>query len=136
MSTTGKVMAMKNIHLDKAKYSEAQLDRLLQELKLLITCCHNNVVSYYGVGLLPPNQSPPTTLVVIMEYVPCGSLQGILEKFGPLADLTCRGYIRDILRGLEYLHSQTIVHRDIKPANILLEKDGCCKLADFGTAGV
>lgn len=37
--------------------------------------------------------------------------------------------MRNILAGLEYLHSHNIVHRDIKGANILVDKDGICKLA-------
>ena len=43
-------------------------------------------------------------------------------------------YTRQILIGLDYLHSQRVVHRDIKGANILVEKSGRIKLADFGMA--
>ena len=43
-------------------------------------------------------------------------------------------YIKDILKGIAFLHEQQYVHCDIKPENVLLTAEGTCKLADFGTA--
>ncbi|XP_028409493.1 serine/threonine-protein kinase 24-like [Dendronephthya gigantea] len=44
--------------------------------------------------------------------------------------------IREILSGLEFLHGKGILHRDLKPSNVLVDIEGCMKLADFGISRV
>ena len=53
------------------------------------------------------------------------------EKLDP--DLA-RSYLRDVVKGLEYLHYQKIIHQDIKPENLLVTKDGRVKISDFGVS--
>ncbi|MFJ6755731.1 AAA domain-containing protein [Streptomyces sp. NPDC091273] len=48
------------------------------------------------------------------------------DDFWPIA--------RDILSGLQAIHSEGYVHRDVKPENVLITANGRFKLADFGTA--
>ena len=43
-------------------------------------------------------------------------------------------YTKEMLQGLNYLHSHRIIHLDIKGANILVDQSGSCKLADFGAS--
>ncbi|KAI9175738.1 hypothetical protein H9P43_006102 [Blastocladiella emersonii ATCC 22665] len=51
-----------------------------------------------------------------------------------LSEAECRHIFRDVVVGIEYLHTQGIIHRDIKPANLLRAVDGTVKVSDFGVS--
>jgi hypothetical protein len=69
---------------------------------------------------------------VIMEYVAGPSLREILDAAPTgLGAAKSAFFLREVGKGLTYLHDCGIVHRDLKPGNIFYE-DGYVKIGDYG----
>jgi serine/threonine protein kinase len=59
-------------------------------------------------------------------------MRKLLRRLGKLQENDARLYIAEILLAIQYLHKREIIFRDLKPDNIVIDKDGHCKLTDFG----
>lgn len=73
---------------------------------------------------------------VIMEYVSGPSLSDLLkESAGGLGVQKAAFFLREISKGLSFLHESGIIHRDLKPGNIFYE-NGYVKIGDYGLTKV
>ena len=120
---TGTLMAVKSVKMEPSSMKDAE-----SEIQLLKTLHHENIVRYLGAEM------DSKYLHIFQEWVPAGSVTTMLSKFGPFPLTVIRNYFLQILRGLQYLHTNHIMHRDIKGSNILVNDDGIVKLADFGAS--
>ncbi len=74
------------------------------------------------------------TYYIAMEVVEGGTLDHHLHVSGAIPERTALKITRDLLGALQYAHEKGLIHRDIKPSNILFDREGKCKLSDFGLA--
>jgi len=103
--------------------------RFLREARAAAAVSHDRVVTIHAVE--PADGLP----YLVMEYVTGVSLQGRLDRDGPLPPRDIARIGLQAANGLSAAHDQGLVHRDIKPANILLENGvERVKITDFGLA--
>jgi TonB family protein len=101
--------------------------RFLQEMRLLGTLKHPNIVTVFDCG--EHEQQP----YLVMEYVEGITLVSYIH--GVPAPIPHRlELVGQLCAALEYAHARHIVHRDIKPANLMLDREGALKVLDFGIA--
>ncbi|XP_066165688.1 serine/threonine-protein kinase STY8 isoform X2 [Oryza sativa Japonica Group] len=98
----------------------------LQEIMILKSVDHENVVQFYGAC------TKHRKYLIVTEYMPGGNLYDFLHKQNNTLELPVVLRIAiGISKGMDYLHQNNIIHRDLKTANLLI---GSGQIADFGVS--
>ncbi|KAM6475132.1 cyclin-dependent kinase-like 3 isoform 3-T6 [Liasis olivaceus] len=71
---------------------------------------------------------------LVFEFIDHTILDELQHYSHGLDSRRLKRYLYQILRAIDYLHSNNVIHRDIKPENILVSQTGITKLCDFGFA--
>ena len=102
----------------------------IREIKVMKTVKHENVVTLIDLFTGSEQQ-----LNLVMPLLPLDLKQVIADRSVVLSMAHVKCIMKQILSGLDALHSQWFLSRDIAPANILVNPlTGVCLIADFGLA--
>lgn len=122
-----KFVALKSIN--KTFLSEKESRRkVMQEFNILRRTRHMNVVRLYE------SFETQQHIVFVMEICGAGDLLTYVRRRRKLKEDVAKHLFKQIIEGLKYIHSKSILHRDIKLDNILLTSEGDVKICDFGVS--
>ncbi|XP_065055969.1 serine/threonine-protein kinase Chk1-like isoform X1 [Rhopilema esculentum] len=125
--TTQEAIAVKIVNSDKLVGNQDSLKKEVCIHKMLQS---THIVKYYGQRTEGPR------IYLFLEYAPGGELFDRIEPDVGMPAPEAHKYFKELIFGLEYIHSKGVTHRDIKPENLLLDVAGNLKITDFGLATV
>jgi BR serine/threonine kinase len=102
--------------------------RVQREIALMRLLDHPNLLKLIDF------RETPSSLYLLLEYAAHGELFGYIGVHGRCPEPLAMNFFRQIVYGVDYLHSHAICHRDLKPENILLDEFDNVHIADFGFA--
>ncbi|NXQ21937.1 DAPK3 kinase, partial [Peucedramus taeniatus] len=132
--STGVEYAAKFIKKRQSRASRRGVSReeIEREVTILQQILHANIVKLHDI------YENKTDVVLILELVSGGELFDFLAQKESLSEEEATRFIKQILDGVNYLHSKKIAHFDLKPENIMLLDKNIpiphIKLIDFGLA--
>ncbi|XP_045894631.1 death-associated protein kinase 2 isoform X1 [Micropterus dolomieu] len=132
--STGNKYAAKFIKKRQSRASRRGVRReeIEREVDILQQLHHPNIVELHDVF------ENRTDVVLILELVSGGELFDFLAQKESLSEEEATQFIKQILDGVQYLHSKRISHFDLKPENIMLLDRNVplprIKIIDFGLA--
>lgn len=108
--TSGRIFAVKRlgIHRDVNEYNKEAIEALKSEINILKEIQHENIIKYLGSEIIDKD------FCIYLEYASEGSLLNVYQEFGPFEEHIIQKYTKQILEGLTFLHSKSIVHQDLK----------------------
>ncbi|XP_065032153.1 uncharacterized protein LOC135658117, partial [Musa acuminata AAA Group] len=121
------VVAIKVVDFER---NNSDLNNICREAQTMILIDHPNVLKAHCSFVNDHN------LWVVMPYMEEGSCLHIMKSAYPngFKESVIATVLREVLKGLEYLHHQGHIHRDVKAGNILVDARGGIKLGDFGVS--
>ncbi|KDQ26778.1 hypothetical protein PLEOSDRAFT_1043792, partial [Pleurotus ostreatus PC15] len=106
--------------------------RALREITLLRHFAgHENITGLIDVDAISPDFNE---IYIFMEVsIPLSTdLHQIVKSGQTLTNEHVQYFLYQVLRGMKYVHSASVIHRDLKPGNLLVNADCELKICDFG----
>ena len=124
--------------MSNAQNNSKFINYLKDEVDATLKLKHKNVVKYHefneAATLKKANGKEETVAYIVQEPILGGELYKYLSQSGAFSEKVCRYFFKQIVLGLNHIHTNGVCHRDLKPENILLDSDFNVKLVDFGFA--
>ncbi|NXQ59140.1 WNK1 kinase, partial [Anthoscopus minutus] len=121
--------------LQDRKLSKSERQRFKEEAGMLKGLQHPNIVRFYDSW--ESTVKGKKCIVLVTELMTSGTLKTYLKRFKVMKIKVLRSWCRQILKGLQFLHTRTppIIHRDLKCDNIFITgPTGSVKIGDLGLA--
>ncbi|XP_069484709.1 serine/threonine-protein kinase WNK1 isoform X7 [Ambystoma mexicanum] len=121
--------------LQDRKLSKSERQRFKEEAGMLKGLQHPNIVRFYDSW--ESTLKGKKFIVLVTELMTSGTLKTYLKRFKVMKIKVLRSWCRQILKGLQFLHTRTppIIHRDLKCDNIFITgPTGSVKIGDLGLA--
>ncbi|KAF2323072.1 hypothetical protein GH714_033155 [Hevea brasiliensis] len=121
------IVAIKILDFER---NNSDLSNISREVQIMILIDHPNVLKSHCSFVSDHN------LWVVMPFMAGGSCLHILKAAYPdgFEEVVIATILREVLKGLEYLHHHGHIHRDVKAGNILIASHGAIKVGDFGVS--
>lgn len=134
---------LQQLDSEEEYYYKRLRDLIDSEIEVLNKLNHDNIIKYFSSDV------KEQIYYIKMEYCQYGDLYSILKDytigdfklrniFNGFESTFIKGFLKDTVYALSYLHDLNIIHRDIKLHNVLVKKDKdnqfLFKLSDFGFA--
>jgi hypothetical protein len=105
--TTGDIIAVKQVGLARnpSKRERESIEALMFESITLKELDHPNIVQFLGF------EKSTDHISIFMEYVSGGTIGSCLKAHGRFDDEVTKAFARQMIEGLDYLHSRGIIHR-------------------------
>ena len=124
-STINELFVCKKYDPEQKEYEGEFYNRFVEEIKIMYSVYHNNIVRIYDYFLYPEYK----TGYIIMEYIKGENI----EAYFRLADgEDINSIFVQIINAFLYLEQHNILHRDIRATNIMIDEKGDIKVIDFG----
>ncbi|CAH0557257.1 unnamed protein product [Brassicogethes aeneus] len=122
LSFAGKIVSK------KLMAKQNQKEKMTLEIEIHQSLNHKNIVRFYNFF------EDQSNIYIVLELCRKKSMMELHKRRKAISEPETRFYMKQLLSGVNYLHSNKIIHRDLKLGNLFLNDDLHVKIGDFGLA--